>query len=246
ARLKSEEPPKQGFRSVLEDPYSLQSSMGYKERNYSLDFDFLKRIPQRLSLVGAIMQTRCNQVAQFSIPFRTSKSVGYVVKHKDPGKLTTKAEQKFIAELEAFIYNCGHKKPNPHNKNKRDDFETFLKKIVRDSLTFDQLTFETIPDRRGIPYEFMAVDASTIRLAAEYGVHAKTDDDPWGYRKFGPFQSMQLFRGNKLDKDSKYVQLVNGQIETIYTEEDLAFGVRNPRTDIQIQGYGYGELENLV
>jgi hypothetical protein len=45
---------------------------------------------------------------------------------------------------------------------------------------------------------------------------------------------------------SQYVQIINGQIENIYGRKDLAFGIRNPRTDIYIQGYGYGELEQLI
>ena len=55
-----------------------------------------------------------------------------------------------IKDMEKFIYNCGADKPNPHNKDfVRDDFETFLKKIVRDSLVYDQCCFEIVPDRSG-------------------------------------------------------------------------------------------------
>ena len=48
-----------------------------------------------------------------------------------------------------------------------DSFDTFLRKIVRDTLSFDQVSVEVVPDNFGLPFEFVAVDASTIRIAAD-------------------------------------------------------------------------------
>jgi hypothetical protein len=252
--------PTKGFKSDMFDPLAVQYAMGYKDRRFSLTYDTLRRIPQQLSIVAAILQTRCNQVASFGAPFRSSKSLGFVVKHKDPGRLTTKGEREFIKELESFIYNCGSADPNPHNQHiQRDDFETFLKKIVRDSLNFDQASFEVVCDRRGIPYEFMAVDASTIRIAAPstglgpnstWDSRKVPDNRPGGTAyydppPFQPFKSMDLYKKGPQGKPA-FVQLINGQIENVYTRDELAFGVRNPRTDIYIEGYGYGELEQLM
>lgn len=249
-----------GVKALQEDPLSVQYAMGYKDRQYSLTYDVLKRIPHQLSMVGAIVNTRVNQVASFAAPFRASKSLGFVIKHKDPSHLTSKSEQKFIKEMEQFIYNCGHSDPNPHNNKKRDDFETFLKKIVRDSLVFDQVCFEIVPDRRGQPYEFVAVDAATIRIAESNSVygpnetyHQRTPAYSGRLLRFmmdqarGPYRAMQLYNGNgKKPAAPEFVQIINGQIENVYTTGEMAFGVRNPRSDIYIQGYGYSELEQLI
>jgi hypothetical protein len=259
ARMKPEEAAR-GLRTQMFDPLAIQYAMGFKDRKYSLTYDVLKRIPHQVSVISAILQTRCNQVAAFSVPYRSSKAVGFVIKHKDPSHLTTKSEQEFIKDLERFIYNCGNDKPNPHNNTKRDDFESFLKKIVRDSLQYDQACVEVIPDRRGAPYEFMAVDAATIRIAAvdtpfgpnEYWhgrsqnysgrMLAEIDASPNRH----PYRALKLYEGTKFDKKADFVQIINGQIENVYTRDEMIFGVRNPRTDIYIQGYGYGELEQLV
>lgn len=157
SRMKIEDP-KHGMRSIMHDPLSVQYAMGYKDRKYSLTYDVLKRIPHQLSMVAAILQTRCNQVAAFSVPYRSSKSIGFMIKHKDPSHLTSKAEQQFIKDLETYIYNCGSKDPNPYNENKRDDFETFLKKLVRDSLMYDQAcalagSWVELADGTGCPIE---------------------------------------------------------------------------------------------
>lgn len=255
--------PGAGPKSLFTDPLSVQYAMGYKDRYYSTSYDVLKRVPQQLALIGAIIQTRCNQVASFAVPYRLSKSLGFAIKHKNPSKMTTKGEREFIQSMEKFIYNCGADNPNPHNPYARDDFETFLKKIVRDSLMYDQAAFEIIPDKRGQPYEFMAVDASTIRFASSdldldfatahrnavnlqngYNVNQLMPNNTWAGGSM-PFRTLKV-RNPELHDIPAFVQLINGQIRNYYTRDELAFGVRNPRTDIYVQGYGYSELEQLI
>jgi hypothetical protein len=254
---------KHGPKSLMFDPLSIQFAMGYKDRRYSLTYETLKRIPTQLSLIAAILQTRCNQVSSFAVPFRMSKSLGFAIKHKNPARLTTKGEREFIQSMESFIYNCGAADPNPHSPIARDDFETFLKKIVRDSLMFDQACFEIVPDRKGNPYEFMAVDASTIRLAAnnldmDFATANRMNNKlytgappavihpnaTWP-NQAAPYKTLQV-RNPELHDVPSFVQIVNGQIRNTYTRSELAWGVRNPRSDIYVQGYGYGELEQLV
>lgn len=255
--------PKTGPRSLLFDPLSVQFAMGYKDRRYSTSYDVLKRIPQQLALIAAILQTRCNQVASFAVPYRLSKSLGFSIKHKNPSKMTTKGEREFIQSMEKFIYNCGADDPNPYNPYVRDDFETFLKKIVRDSLMYDQACFEIVPNRRGQPYEFFAVDASTFRFAQDsldmdfatslkQGINLQQGYNPDHYHPNNtwaggnmPFKTLKV-RNPELHDVPAYIQLVNGQIRRSYSRDELAFGVRNPRTDIYIQGYGYSELEQLI
>lgn len=245
-----------GSRALMEDPLTVQYSMGYKDRRYSLTYDVLKQIVHNLSLISAIINTRIHQVSSFAVPYRTSKSLGFAIKHKDSSKMTTKGEREMIKDLEQFIYNAGAAKPNPHNNGLvRDDFETFLKKIVRNSLTYDQACFEIIPDRTGKPYEFRAVDAATIRIATQDSSFGPNNTwhnrPPPSNNKFArtnlndPYRSLRLYE-NDPSKKPAFVQVINGQIENVFTKDELAFGVRNPRTDIYIQGYGWGELEQLI
>ena len=121
------------------DPLALQYSLGYKDRRFSLTYDTLKRVAGTLSLVSGIIQTRSAQVAAFCEPYRKTRSLGFVIKHKDADHPTTPAEIEFMKEIEAFVLNCGRAEPNPYSRVPRDDFETFLRKSVRDTLTFDQV-----------------------------------------------------------------------------------------------------------
>ena len=44
----------------------------------------------------------------------------------------------------------------------------------------------------------------------------------------------------------KWVQVIDGTIVPGFTAKELAFGVRNPRTNINLQPYGFSELEMLI
>ncbi|WCS68493.1 hypothetical protein Goe16_00790 [Bacillus phage vB_BsuM-Goe16] len=217
----------QGARSIIEDPLALNQSEGYKEKPQSITFDTLRRMSVRNTVVGAIIQTRVNQVSTFSQPARYTKDgVGFEIKLRDPKATPTQEQRDMALSLESFIENCGY----DYNPS-RDSFDTFIRKIVRDTLTFDQLSFEIVEDRLGRPAEIHAVDASTVRAAevevnnGEDYVHPTDTEDEEG---------------------TKWVQVVNGQIVAEFTGSQLAFGVRNPRTDLSIQPYGLSELEILV
>ncbi len=97
-----------------------------------------------------------------------------------------------------------------------------MKKFIRDSLYYDQACAEIIPRNNGKPYEFIAVDASTIRIA-------RVDDK----KEIDTSQPL-------------YVQVIDGVVRETYDENELIFGVRNPRTDIRCNGYGFAEPEQIM
>ena len=228
--------------SLLEDPLQFYGSMGYKYNRSAVSYEILKRIPQQLALISAVLQTRTNQVASFAVPYRQSKNIGFLVKHKDPSHATTEKELKRIKELEEFITNCGFG-CNPNSMMKRDNFDQFLRKFVRDSLMFDQATFEIVRDRKGDPFEFYAVDSSTIRIASP---HTKINIPRLAIPNSILYNANLRDISQKALENPAYVQVINSTIRTVYGEDDLVFGIRNPRSDVNSNGYGYSELEQLV
>lgn len=212
-------------RSIVEDPLAIVQSLKFKDKPYSLSYDILKKMATKDSVIASIILTRNNQVSSFSQPARfANDGVGYEIRLRDSKKSPTKEQKRMMMALESFLENCGF-----NYDPGRDNFDTFIRKIVRDSLVFDQLTFEIVPDRRGVPAEIHAVDASTIRAATiepdkdEDYVHPTTDP-----------------------KGPSWVQVINGQVAAEFSSTELAFAVRNPRTDINIQPYGLSELEILI
>lgn len=222
--IKSE--PVSDRKSYIEPPILLMESLNYKDKPSSLTYNTLYQMATKNSVVGAVINTRVNQVSSFTKPARFNKDkLGYEIRLKNPTAVPTDEQTKMMTAIETFIENCGYKKDNT-----RDDFDQFIRKVVRDSLTYDQLTFEVIPDRRGLPAEFLAVDAATIRAASEDF-------------KYDPYMSETA---PKSSDEVKYVQVIDGTVVSWFTANELAFGIRNPRTSIYLQPYGFSELEQLI
>ncbi|UNY49017.1 hypothetical protein sp82g_80 [Bacillus phage SP82G] len=75
----------QEAKSIIEDPLALNQSEGYKEKPQSLSFDTLRKMSVRNTVVGAIIQTRVNQISTFSQPARYTKDgIGFEIKLRDP------------------------------------------------------------------------------------------------------------------------------------------------------------------
>lgn len=233
-------------RVRFNDPLSLVNATGYKDRRYSLSYDVIRRVCQQLSYVGAIIGVRVNQVASFARPFRDNQQIGFQIKFKNDIKIPNEEEKSAIQEAEQFVLNCGWGalNSNPYAPQPRDNFRNFLGKIVRDSLRYDQCNFEVIPDSSGRPAEFRAVDASTIRLAATYDGYRGQDMRSFQGREFADHWQKEYGQDFELDGHGIHtVQTIYGRIENIFTYQDLAFCMRNARTDLWANGYGLAEIE---
>lgn len=218
--------PASELKAYYENPIRMMEATNYKSKPSSLSYNVLYQMSIKNSVVAAVLNTRINQVSMFTQPARFSTdSIGYQIRLRDPQSTPTEEQKEVINALELFLENTGFK-----DDPDRDDFDTFIRKIVRDSLTYDQLCFEVVPDRKGRPAEFVAVDAATIRAAAE----EYQADSSWS--KFTP----------KKNDEVKWVQVVDDTVVSWFTSNELAFGVRNPRTNINMQPYGFSELEQLM
>lgn len=207
-------------RSMFFDPFAVIEQMGFKERKTNISYGTLRAMCWKMPVIQAIIQTRLNQIASFCRPQRDRYSMGFKIQLRDSEQQPTPQDKKWAAQASNLILRTGI----TDNPRGRDNFETFIRRLVWDSYVYDQMAFEVVPNRKGEPAEWYAVDAATIRLA----------DTPTTY----------------IDEDDlkaiRYVQVYDGMIVAEYTQEDLGFGVRNPRTDIRNYGYGTSELEMLV
>lgn len=174
----------------------------------------LKRYGSNI-ILNAIINTRANQVSMFARPSRFSeKGQGFVVRLKDINDKPTPSQEKKIRQIEQFILNTGD-----NVDETRDSFVTFCKKLTRDTYMYDQVNFEKVYNSpKGELKYFKLVDPSTVFIA--------TDKD-----------------GKVPKTGERYVQVIDDKIVARFTPQEMAFAVRNPRTDIYAGGYGYSELE---
>lgn len=207
-------------KSLFWDPFSIVEQLGFKDRPSQLTYGMLKAMVWKTPVLYAVINTRVQQVAAFCQPQHDRYRMGFRIKLRDTEKQPTKIERQWMQEMETLITRTGVTK---HPRG-RDNFETFLRKITWDSLTVDQANFEIIENKRGQPCEWYAVDASTIRLADTASTYLDED----------------------LDDAVRFVQIYDGQVIAEFSQNELCFGVRNPRTDIRLFGYGVSELESLI
>lgn len=214
------QPAKEDPKSLFWDPFAIVEQLGYKDRPSQLTYGTLKAIAWKTPVLHAVINTRVQQVSAFCQPQHDRYKLGFRIKLRDTEKEPTKAERAWMKDMETLITRTGVTK---HPRG-RDNFESFLRKLTWDSLVYDQLCFEVVENRKGEPCEWYAVDASTMRLADTASTYMDED----------------------LDDAVRFVQIYDGQVIAEFTQNELCFGVRNPRTDIRLFGYGVSELEMLV
>lgn len=226
--LQNIEPREKGEKkSYIVDPLDFNKNFGFKEKPIMLSYQTLKAM-SKTPIINAIIKTRKNQIADFAEPQENRYSTGFKIRKKIQVGQTEKEEQEDWAEIDRiqkFILNCG-----ANESWEGDDFETFIRKITEDSLTYDQYVFEVVRDNEGNLFEFFAGDASTYRVADSY------DDDEYDGSQREEIKGYY----------PSYVQIYNGNVSAEFYPWELCFGVRNPSTDIMNNGYGVSELEELI
>lgn len=209
-------------KALFWDPFAVIDALGYKDKPSSISYATLQAMIFRMPILQAIVKTRTDQLANFAMPQEDKFQTGFRVQLRDRKAKPTKASEKMSQEMTNWLRTTG-KVEERATANARDNFETFLRKVTRDALTYDQMAFEVREDRGGKPYDFYAVDGSTIRLA----------------------DTTKLFYQGYPD-ETRYVQIYDGLVTAEYGADHLCFGVRNPVTDIRNQGYGVSETEMLI
>lgn len=212
-----------GMQSIFLDTLQVNAMGDYYEKPGAMQFDMHRAMVEQTPLLNAIIMTRQRQVSRFCQPQSSRDGPGFAIQHIERGHKLSKEEEQGAKNLTQFIMNCGWEfNPRRRRALKRDSFQQFMMKHVRDSLTMDSAPIETefkYDRRRGMD-GFYAVDGSTIRLCNEVG-----------------------YEGD----DSIYaLQVVQGRVHTAYTLDDLIYEVRNPRADVRIAGYGLSETELLI
>jgi len=220
-------------KSAIIDPYNYMGvSGGTRVKPTAIPYSTLRRMAQ-VPAIAAILLTRKNQVARFARRPRFDGDMGFEIVLKDPKAKMTEAARKRAMEIEDFFLKTGA----VPNRKRKDNFNQFLRKIVDDSLTLDTMVWENVPNLKGELAEIWAVDAATIELVA---------NAPVSEAHTLPVYVPQTKRGLTLGGEIAYVQRINGQIVAEYSEDELAYAIRNPRTNLDYTDFGMSELEVLI
>lgn len=177
-------------------------------------------------------------------------------------ELERKAKQmlndKFEArrkKAEQFILNAGLVDGRPY-ESKKWNFNTCLRAWCRDSLTYDFIATEVVPDHKNDPHHFFPIDGGTIKFSnpslknwKDFSAAQTNVDLLYPEKQIEALDNRGAFEldETKLENEEyKFVQVVKGRIERAYTADECKVGIRNIVTDIYQNGYGLAELELLV
>jgi intein/homing endonuclease len=125
---------------------------------------------------------------------------------------------------------------------------------LADGVVSHNCNFEIVPRRNGIPAEFIAVDAATVKVVSDrleqrdynFGNTTSGDSTPYDYGYLSQANGSSKNQRTRKTTYPRLVQVVNGQIKATFDEWEMAMGIRNPRTDILANGYGFSEIEMIV
>tara|TARA_R110000868_G_C10973188_1_gene771549 strand:+ start:84517 stop:86490 length:1974 start_codon:yes stop_codon:yes gene_type:complete len=177
-------------------------------------------------------------------------------------ELDRKAREKLEEEIrdrrskvENFVKHCGEMEDRPF-ETKKWTFDSFLRAITRDTLTYDFIATEIVPTQANDPHHFYPVDAGTIKFASPslkaykaFPGSQTNVDLLYPEKQLEALEEKDAFELDEQlleDELYKYVQVVRGRIERGYTEDEMKIGMRNISTDLYNNGYGVAELELLV
>lgn len=232
----------QNLKAFFIDPLEFNSNLGYKDKPFSLTYTTLKRMA-KTPIINSIIKTRKNQVADFAEPQENKYSTGFVIRKKPKGGIEQKMDnkdKKIAFAITEFILKGGNTSQWGY-----DDFDTFIRKLVDDSLTYDQMTFECIRNRRGQLESFIATDAATFRMSDSF---FDRDYDNVFFQRQGAnvWKNRNDFGPKVYGYYPAYVQVYQNMKVNEFYPWELCFGIRNPSTSIWANGYGCSELEELI
>ena len=237
ASSKGDEPAAKA-KGLLVDPLDAnQYEAGYQRRPSSLTYGMIRSIAHRVPLLNSVLLTRVNQVAAFGKLPENEYDIGFRVRLRDRSKPSAGALKK-IEQIQNFLLFCGD-----HTQDRlltHQTFQQFLRAVVRDSLLYDQLNFQVVPKVNGNPYELIAMPAHSLRL-----IKPGVKKGPMYDKLNRPNLKNSIIKDQTPD-DTFAVQIYENMPIAEFSRRELAWGVRNPRTDIDMNGYGLSEVEIMV
>ena len=206
--------------SIFYDPYFVSENAFHGIRTISrvqfggIPCVTLRKVAQKAWIINTCINHIQKKIKPFLKPVTDRNSRGFLIYKKGEDLTKTTKDDKTRDDITDFICNCGN-----FEDSDRDSFVKYCLKIVRDSLTIDQVATELQYTKDKKLCAFYAVDAATI----EKVIHDKKVNTEW-----------------------KYIQVVDGIPSAGYTTDTMLFDFENPRTDIYHSQYGYSYVEQAV
>lgn len=230
--------PQPEIKSILWNPSEIGfNGKGYRDPNNGISFGALNRMGE-IFIVKAIINTRIEQVQNFLKYSLDDQKPGYQIRYKkSPGsedKELNEKDKKIVDYIVKFLEEGGEN----DKWECEDNFQEFTRKVLRDSLVLDQMTFELVRARNMNLKKYRAVDAALIRQL--------DTNDPRYAQMFENFRWHGYLPRYAMVWDGQIIRHPVTNEYVVFYPWELGYGVRNKTTNVLRNGYGCSELETLI
>ena len=233
--------PQPEIKSILWNPSEIGfNGKGYRDPNNGIAFGTLNRMGD-IFIIKAIINTRIEQVQNFLKYSVDDQKPGYQIRYKrspgsegsDEKELSTK-DKKIVDYIVRFLEDGGEN----DKWECEDNFQEFTRKVLRDSLVLDQMTFELVRARNMNLKKYRAVDAALIRQL--------DTNDPRYRQMFENFRWHGYLPRYAMVWDGQIIRHPVSDEYVVFYPWELGYGIRNKTTNVLRNGYGCSELETLI
>lgn len=233
--------PQPEIKSILWNPSEIGfNGKGYRDPNNGISFCTLNRMGE-IFIVKAIINTRIEQVQNFLKYSLDDQKPGYQIRYKkspgsegSEGKELNAKDKKIVDYIVKFLEEGGEN----DKWECEDNFQEFTRKVLRDSLVLDQMTFELVRARNMNLKKYRAVDAALIRQL--------DTNDPRYAQMFENFRWHGYLPRYAMVWDGQIIRHPVTNEYVVFYPWELGYGVRNKTTNVLRNGYGCSELETLI
>lgn len=130
------------------------AASGIRKKFLSVDYSVLRNVAQRIPLIGAIVNTRIDQLLPYCKPAVERDEKGFEILSATGGK----PKEKDVAALTTFFGQTGF----VYDDDREDDLMDYIQMVARDILEIDQIATEVQYNRKGEAIAFWALDGASI------------------------------------------------------------------------------------
>lgn len=233
--------PQPEIKSILWNPSEIGfNGKGYRDPNNGISFGTLNRMGE-IFIVKAIINTRIEQVQNFLKYSLDDQKPGYQIRYKkSPGSEGSEDKELNVKDKKIVDYIVKFLEEGGENDKWEceDNFQEFTRKVLRDSLVLDQMTFELVRARNMNLKKYRAVDAALIRQLGT--------NDPRYAQMFENFRWHGYLPRYAMVWDGQIIRHPVTNEYVVFYPWELGYGVRNNTTNVLRNGYGCSELETLI
>lgn len=233
--------PQPEIKSILWNPSEIGfNGKGYRDPNNGISFGTLNRMGE-IFIVKAIINTRIEQVQNFLKYSLDDQKPGYQIRYKkSPGSEGSEDKELNVKDKKIVDYIVKFLEEGGENDKWEceDNFQEFTRKVLRDSLVLDQMTFELVCARNMNLKKYRAVDAALIRQL--------DTNDPRYAQMFENFRWHGYLPRYAMVWDGQIIRHPVTNEYVVFYPWELGYGVRNKTTNVLRNGYGCSELETLI